>query len=160
MVRQCLKLIKYVGSVIRCILIMECFYETIKHPSICCTVFLECRHFFMTFFPFPYRFSSVTERFFMELNTRRIDTSVSRSETLSIINGMRYLKLGVCKLIVLVKNWMKRQWFNGKVIARLRLRVGWMHQLLLWQKQTLLSVQHKNVKVSFTMLYAICFQTS
>ncbi|XP_042970437.1 uncharacterized protein LOC122302991 isoform X1 [Carya illinoinensis] len=41
------------------------------------------------------RFSSVTERFFMELNTRRIDTSVSRSETLSIINGMRYLKLGV-----------------------------------------------------------------
>ena len=43
-----------------------------------------------------YRFSSVTERFFMELNTRRIDTSVARSETLSIINGMRYLKLGVC----------------------------------------------------------------
>ncbi|CAK7335219.1 unnamed protein product [Dovyalis caffra] len=41
------------------------------------------------------RFSSVTERFFMELNTRRIDTSVARSETLSIINGMRYLKLGV-----------------------------------------------------------------
>lgn len=37
----------------------------------------------------------MTERFFMELNTRRIDTSVSRSETLSIINGMRYLKLGV-----------------------------------------------------------------
>nr|XP_027074978.1 protein furry homolog-like isoform X2 [Coffea arabica] len=41
------------------------------------------------------RFSSVTERFFMELNTRRIDTSVARSETLCIINGMRYLKLGV-----------------------------------------------------------------
>ncbi|KAL3636527.1 hypothetical protein CASFOL_018826 [Castilleja foliolosa] len=41
------------------------------------------------------RFSSVTDRFFMELNTRRIDTSVARSETLSIINGMRYLKLGV-----------------------------------------------------------------
>ncbi|PPD74024.1 hypothetical protein GOBAR_DD29046 [Gossypium barbadense] len=41
------------------------------------------------------RFSSVTERFFMELNTRRIDSSVARSETLSIINGMRYLKLGV-----------------------------------------------------------------
>ncbi|XXG60233.1 hypothetical protein AAC387_Pa04g2195 [Persea americana] len=41
------------------------------------------------------RFSSVTERFFMELNTRRIDTSVARSETISIINGMRYLKLGV-----------------------------------------------------------------
>uniref|UniRef100_A0A7N0UI30 ARM repeat superfamily protein n=1 Tax=Kalanchoe fedtschenkoi TaxID=63787 RepID=A0A7N0UI30_KALFE len=41
------------------------------------------------------RFSSVTERFFMELNTRRIDTSFARSETLSIINGMRYLKLGV-----------------------------------------------------------------
>ncbi|GMP28559.1 hypothetical protein CsSME_00004052 [Camellia sinensis var. sinensis] len=41
------------------------------------------------------RFSPVTERFFMELNTRRIDTSVARSETLSIINGMRYLKLGV-----------------------------------------------------------------
>ncbi|XP_024928796.3 cell polarity protein mor2 isoform X3 [Ziziphus jujuba] len=31
----------------------------------------------------------------MELNTRRIDTSVARSETLSIIHGMRYLKLGV-----------------------------------------------------------------
>ncbi|KAG8390686.1 hypothetical protein BUALT_Bualt01G0109400 [Buddleja alternifolia] len=41
------------------------------------------------------RFSSVTERFFMELNTRRIDNSIARSETLSIINGMRYLKLGV-----------------------------------------------------------------
>ncbi|KAL7221486.1 hypothetical protein ACSBR1_023443 [Camellia fascicularis] len=41
------------------------------------------------------RFSPVTERFFMELNTRRIDTNVARSETLSIINGMRYLKLGV-----------------------------------------------------------------
>ncbi|KAK1383473.1 cell polarity protein mor2 [Heracleum sosnowskyi] len=41
------------------------------------------------------RFSSVTERFFMELNTRRIDTSGARGETLSIINGMRYLKLGV-----------------------------------------------------------------
>ncbi|CAI9752774.1 unnamed protein product [Fraxinus pennsylvanica] len=41
------------------------------------------------------RFSSVTERFFMELNTRRIDTNVARSETLSIINGLRYLKLGV-----------------------------------------------------------------
>lgn len=37
----------------------------------------------------------MTERFFMELNTRRVDTSVARSETLSIINGMRYLKLGV-----------------------------------------------------------------
>ncbi|CAA2987078.1 furry homolog-like [Olea europaea subsp. europaea] len=41
------------------------------------------------------RFSSVTERFFMELNTRRIDTSTARSEALSIINGLRYLKLGV-----------------------------------------------------------------
>ncbi|XP_020587896.1 cell morphogenesis protein PAG1 isoform X2 [Phalaenopsis equestris] len=41
------------------------------------------------------RFSSVTERFFLELNARRIDTSVARSESLSIINGMRYLKLGV-----------------------------------------------------------------
>lgn len=41
------------------------------------------------------RFSSVTERFFNELNSRRIDTSVARSETLNIIHGMRYLKLGV-----------------------------------------------------------------
>lgn len=41
----------------------------------------------------------MTERFFMELNTRRIDTSVARSETLSIINGMRYLKLGVSEEI-------------------------------------------------------------
>ncbi|KAJ7971141.1 Protein furry-like [Quillaja saponaria] len=41
------------------------------------------------------RFSSVTERFFMELNTRRIEANSARSETLSIINGMRYLKLGV-----------------------------------------------------------------
>ncbi|XP_022844759.1 protein furry homolog-like isoform X1 [Olea europaea var. sylvestris] len=31
----------------------------------------------------------------MELNTRRIDTSTARSEALSIINGLRYLKLGV-----------------------------------------------------------------
>jgi hypothetical protein len=42
-----------------------------------------------------HRFSSVTERFFMELNNRRVDTPVARSETLNIINGMRYLKLGV-----------------------------------------------------------------
>ncbi|CAN0864990.1 Protein furry homolog-like [Linum grandiflorum] len=41
------------------------------------------------------RFSSITERFFMELNTRRIDTSSARSEALSIINGMRYLRIGV-----------------------------------------------------------------
>ncbi|KAH9290702.1 hypothetical protein KI387_034819, partial [Taxus chinensis] len=41
------------------------------------------------------RFSSVTERFFTELNSRRIDTNVARSDTLSIINGIRYLKLGV-----------------------------------------------------------------
>ncbi|XP_048534151.1 uncharacterized protein LOC125513163 [Triticum urartu] len=41
------------------------------------------------------RFSSVTERFFIELNNRRVDTPVARSETLNIINGMRYLKLGV-----------------------------------------------------------------
>jgi hypothetical protein len=44
---------------------------------------------------YAHRFSSVTEKFFMELNIRRIDTPVARSETLSIINGMRYLKLGV-----------------------------------------------------------------
>lgn len=49
-------------------------------------------HYFCLMF---HRFSSVTERFFMELNTRRIDNSFARSETLSIINGMRYLKLGV-----------------------------------------------------------------
>ncbi|GKA17859.1 furry homolog-like protein [Tanacetum coccineum] len=41
------------------------------------------------------RFSPVTERFFMEINSRRIDTSGARSETLSIINGMRHLMLGV-----------------------------------------------------------------
>lgn len=41
------------------------------------------------------RFGSVTERFFNELNSRRNDTNVARSETLSIISGMRYLKLGV-----------------------------------------------------------------
>uniref|UniRef100_A0A0D3FCF7 Cell morphogenesis protein N-terminal domain-containing protein n=1 Tax=Oryza barthii TaxID=65489 RepID=A0A0D3FCF7_9ORYZ len=41
------------------------------------------------------RFSSVTERFFMELNSRRNDAPLSRSDSLSIINGMRYLKLGV-----------------------------------------------------------------
>lgn len=62
------------------------------------STFLEfylIRLLWFSFF-FFYRFSSVTERFFMELNTRRIDTNVARSETLSIINGMRYLKLGVC----------------------------------------------------------------
>nr|CAB3448417.1 unnamed protein product [Digitaria exilis] len=41
------------------------------------------------------RFSSVTEKFFIELNTRRNDALYPRSETLSLINGMRYLKLGV-----------------------------------------------------------------
>ncbi|KAJ7549297.1 hypothetical protein O6H91_07G048400 [Diphasiastrum complanatum] len=41
------------------------------------------------------RFTSVTERFFNELNIRQIDTSTARSESLSIIHGMRYLKLGV-----------------------------------------------------------------
>ncbi|KAK7832563.1 hypothetical protein CFP56_026297 [Quercus suber] len=52
------------------------------------------------------RFSSVTERFFMELNTRRIDTSVARSETLSIINGMRYLKLGYeCEMGATINVW-------------------------------------------------------
>jgi hypothetical protein len=44
---------------------------------------------------YSYRFSSVTEKFFIELNSRRIDSPALRSETLSIINGMRYLKLGV-----------------------------------------------------------------
>lgn len=37
----------------------------------------------------------MTERFFMELNSRRNDAPLSRSDSLSIINGMRYLKLGV-----------------------------------------------------------------
>ncbi|KAI3721956.1 hypothetical protein L2E82_32976 [Cichorium intybus] len=41
------------------------------------------------------RFASVTGHFFMELNTRRIDTSAARTETLSIISGMRHIKLGV-----------------------------------------------------------------
>ncbi|KAD7479458.1 hypothetical protein E3N88_02594 [Mikania micrantha] len=41
------------------------------------------------------RFIPVTGRFIMELNARRIDTSGARSETLSIINGMRHLRLGV-----------------------------------------------------------------
>jgi Cell morphogenesis N-terminal len=42
-----------------------------------------------------YRFSSVTERFFMELNARGLETNILRNQSLSIINGMRYLKLGV-----------------------------------------------------------------
>ena len=58
-----------------------------------------------TYIPCSYRFSSVTERFFMELNTRRIDTSVARSETLNIISGMRYLKLGVGVLICCSHIW-------------------------------------------------------
>ncbi|KAL2624356.1 hypothetical protein R1flu_008601 [Riccia fluitans] len=41
------------------------------------------------------RFSSITERFFNELNGRRMETNTARSETLNIIHGMRYLKLGV-----------------------------------------------------------------
>ncbi|KAI3794046.1 hypothetical protein L1987_36671 [Smallanthus sonchifolius] len=41
------------------------------------------------------RFIPVTGRFIMELNARRIDTSGARIETLSIINGMRHLRLGV-----------------------------------------------------------------
>ncbi|KAI3696752.1 hypothetical protein L6452_29280 [Arctium lappa] len=43
------------------------------------------------------RFSSVTACFFMELNTHWIDTNGARSENLSIINGMRHLKLGHIK---------------------------------------------------------------
>jgi len=60
---------------------------------ICCIVYKLLRP--MMFY--SYRFSSVTERFFIELNVRRIDSHslALRSETLSIINGMRYLKLGV-----------------------------------------------------------------
>ncbi|XP_078160934.1 ARM repeat superfamily protein isoform X3 [Carex rostrata] len=41
------------------------------------------------------RFSSVTERFFLELSARGLETNFLRSQSLSIINGMRYLKLGV-----------------------------------------------------------------
>ena len=41
------------------------------------------------------RFNAVTERFFTELNCRHNDTNKDRSEILSIISGMRYLKLGV-----------------------------------------------------------------
>lgn len=41
----------------------------------------------------------------MELNTRRIDTNVARSEALSIINGMRYLKLGVCVMFFLLNRY-------------------------------------------------------
>lgn len=41
----------------------------------------------------------------MELNTRRIDTTVARSETLSIINGMRYLKLGVRVAVLLYQTF-------------------------------------------------------
>ncbi|CAM6088431.1 unnamed protein product [Calypogeia fissa] len=41
------------------------------------------------------RFSSVTDRFFSAPSVRRIDSGAPRSETLSIIHGMRYLKLGV-----------------------------------------------------------------
>lgn len=72
---------------------------------------------------FFHRFSSVTERFFMELNTRRIDTSVARSETLSIINGMRYLKLGVCECDSLIPevNGIK-QGLDNVIVYRLRLK--------------------------------------
>jgi hypothetical protein len=62
----------------------------ISHKS-CCLMSKLLR----TMMFYAHRFSSVTEKFFMELNIRRIDTPVARSETLSIINGMRYLKLGV-----------------------------------------------------------------
>lgn len=43
------------------------------------------------------RFSSITERYFLELDKRRSETV--RSETLSIIHGMRYLKLDVCSTL-------------------------------------------------------------
>lgn len=51
---------------------------------------------------------SVTDRFFNELNGRRIDTNTARSETLSIIHGMRYLKLGVCwiRILCLCHDWL------------------------------------------------------
>nr|GFB33807.1 elongation factor Ts, mitochondrial [Tanacetum cinerariifolium] len=44
---------------------------------------------------FSIKAKTITNHFFMELNTRQIDTSGARSETLNIINGIRYLKLGV-----------------------------------------------------------------
>lgn len=58
----------------------------------------------------------------MELNTRRIDTSAARSETLSIINGMRYLKLGVC---VKTKCFVELHdiGINYKLLLRLKPRV-------------------------------------
>lgn len=59
--------------------------------EICCIVFKLLRPIMF----YSYRFSSVTERFFIELNVRRSDSLALRSETLNIINGMRYLKLGV-----------------------------------------------------------------
>lgn len=58
----------------------------------------------------------MTERFFMELNTRRIDTSVARSETLSIINGMRYLKLGVSIELYCCSEDCTKTSFNGDVL--------------------------------------------
>lgn len=118
-----------------------------------CTIFMVLSVFF-------HRFSSVTERFFMELNTRRIDTSVARSETLSIINGMRYLKLGVCVCDSLIPevNGIK-QGLDNVIVYRLRLKGDWMHRLPLWRKQILLAVFLLNAKVSFTMHCVICFQT-
>ena len=68
----------------------DAYMTEISHES-CCIVSKLLRS--MMFY--SYRFSSVTEKFFIELNTRRIDSPALRSETLSIINGMRYLKLGV-----------------------------------------------------------------
>lgn len=41
------------------------------------------------------RFGSTSSRLFTELNLRRGDSSVQRSETLSLISGARYLRLDV-----------------------------------------------------------------
>ncbi|XP_016561247.1 uncharacterized protein LOC107860416 [Capsicum annuum] len=82
------------------------------------------------------RFSLVTERFFLELNTRRIDTNVARSEALSIINGMHYLKLGV------------------KAEGGLNASASFMAKA-----NPLNRAPHKR-KANFIMPYAICYPTS
>ncbi|GJX27654.1 furry homolog-like protein [Tanacetum coccineum] len=71
----------------------------------------------------------------MELNTRRIDTSGARSETLNIINGMRYLKLGVKTDVAPLADGRKGNWpppgvdpsLNLWSEAVARIRVQLMH---------------------------------
>lgn len=63
------------------------------------------------------RFLSITERYFTELNSRRVE---ARTESLNIIHGMRYLKLEVCSGLSLHK-------LSVLILLSFRVEFSWMY---------------------------------